>query len=97
MFYSFMCNMPGTPPAANHGDFDVEPSMGAFTQYNGTSGLIANLNEGGGARRRPLNVRDFIPFDLNNAENITLTAAIPYRRTASGSRIAPQCRRSGRR
>lgn len=78
-FENFTCDLPGdsvcgTPPAVNHGDFLVEASTGAFAQYNGTLGLIENLSALLQPVGSPFSLPNFITFDLNNQQTITLTS-----------------------
>jgi hypothetical protein len=75
---AWRCNLPGdtvcSAPPANTGDFAVAGSDGSFAQYNGTFGLIKNINNAGA---QPLNqffsLPNFISFDLNNSVTVELT------------------------
>jgi hypothetical protein len=71
------CNLPGdtacTSPPAGQGDFAVSASTGSFAEYNGTFGLITDINN----LLQPLNATfslpDFMTFDLNSDITIELT------------------------
>src|SRR5579872_7108047 len=72
---NWVCDRPGdsacTPtPPANAGDFAVTSSTLTFSPYNGTFGLIMNLNEGAEPIGATELLSNFITFDANN--NITL-------------------------
>ena len=74
---NWLCNQPGdtvcsaAPP--NTGDFAVGASTGSFAQYNGTFGLIADLNNAVQPLNTPFSLPNFIIFDLNNDIAIELT------------------------
>ena len=76
-FLNWNCNQPGDPvcatPPAGHGDFNILTSTGTFAQYNGTFGLIADINNTGQPLNTPISLPNFITFDLNNNVNIELT------------------------
>jgi hypothetical protein len=73
---SFQCNQPGdtacaTAPAGS-GDFAVVSSTGSFAQYNGTFGLARNLNSAAQPLNTPIVLDNFLTFDLNNSETVSL-------------------------
>jgi hypothetical protein len=77
-FLNWNCVEPGdtkcapTPPVGA-GDFAVAPSTLTFAQYNGTFGLITDLNNTAQPLNTPISLPNFMTFDLNNNETITLT------------------------
>jgi hypothetical protein len=73
---SFLCNQPGdtaciTAPAGS-GDFAVSTSTGTFAQYNGTFGLIKSINNALQPLNQPFALPNFLTFDLNGNETMTL-------------------------
>lgn len=76
-FLNWNCNQPGDPvcasPPAGHGDFSVLSSTGTFAQYNGTFGLIADINDAAQPLNTPISLPNFITFDLNSNETVELT------------------------
>jgi hypothetical protein len=71
---AWQCDQPGDPvcPAAGHGDFATTSSTGSFAQYNGTFGLIANINNAAQPLNAPFSLPNFMTFDLNNDISIEL-------------------------
>jgi hypothetical protein len=74
---TWSCNQPGdttcvTPPA-NQGDFAITGSTGSFAEYNGTFGLITDVNNALQPLNTPFSLPDFLTFDLNNDITIELT------------------------
>jgi len=71
---AWQCNQPGDVacPVAGHGDFATTSSTGSFAQYNGTFGLIANINNAAQPLNTPFSLPNFITFDLNNDISIEL-------------------------
>jgi hypothetical protein len=71
------CNQPGdtacTSAPANQGDFAVSASTGSFAEYNGTFGLITDINNAAQPLNTPFSLPDFITFDLNSDITIELT------------------------
>jgi hypothetical protein len=65
---TWQCDLPGDVacPAAGHGDFATTSSTGSFAQYNGTFGLIANINQAAQPLNTPFSLPRFMTFDLNN-------------------------------
>lgn len=75
-FVNWECNQPGdtvcTSPPANKGDFTVLTSTGTFAQYNGTFGLITDINNVSQPLNTPFSLPNFMTFDLNGNESIEL-------------------------
>lgn len=77
-FLNWNCTQPGdtkcvpTPPAGQ-GDFLVNASTGTFAPYSGTFGLIADISNSSQPLNNPVSLPNFITFDLNNNETLTLT------------------------
>src|SRR5260370_39018487 len=71
---SWQCDQPGDVacPVAGHGDFATTSSTGSFAQYNGTFGLIANINTAAQPLNTPFSLPNFMTFDLNNDISIEL-------------------------
>jgi hypothetical protein len=74
---TWRCNQPSdttcvTPPA-NQGDFAITGSTGSFAEYNGTFGLITDVNNALQPLNTPFSLPDFLTFDLNNDITIELT------------------------
>jgi len=71
---TWQCDQPGDPacPVAGHGDFATTSSTGTFAQYNGTFGLIANINNAAQPLNSPFSLMKFMTFDLNNDISIEL-------------------------
>jgi hypothetical protein len=71
---TWQCDQPGDAacPAAGHGDFATTSSTGSFAQYNGTFGLIANINNAAQPLNAPFSLPNFMTFDLNNDISIEL-------------------------
>ena len=71
------CNLPGdtgcATAAANQGDLSVTGSTGSFAQYNGTFGLITDINNAAQPLNTPFSLPNFITFQLNNDITIELT------------------------
>jgi hypothetical protein len=76
-FLNWNCNQPGDPACAtappNKGDFVVSAADGTFAPYIGTFGLITDINNTTEPLNTPVSLPDFITFDLNANETITLT------------------------
>jgi hypothetical protein len=74
-FLNWSCNAPGdaTICPAGSGDFGVAGSTLTFAQYNGTFGLVKNLNNLTQPLNTPFLLSNFITFDLNSNEAIDLT------------------------
>jgi hypothetical protein len=76
-FLNWNCNLPGDPscvtPPPNQGGFVVANSTGTFAQYNGTFGLITDINNASEPLNTPISLPNFITFNLNNNETIELT------------------------
>ena len=74
-FLNWSCNAPGdlTVCPAGSGDFGVAGSTLTFAQYNGTFGLVKNLNNSAQPLNTPFLLSNFITFDLNSNEAIDLT------------------------
>ena len=74
---TWLCNLPGDPvcaaPPAGKGDFAVTASTGSFAQYNGTFGLIANINSFAQPLNTPFSLNNFLTFNLNNDITVELT------------------------
>ena len=74
---TWRCNQPGDSTCAvapaNEGDFAVTGSTGSFAQYNGTFGLISDINDALQPLNTTFSLPDFITFDLNNDITIELT------------------------
>jgi hypothetical protein len=75
-FLNWNCNQPGdaacaTAPA-NKGDFTVSMATGTFAQYLNTFGLVTDINNSSEPLNTPVSLPDFITFDLNGNETITL-------------------------
>lgn len=97
-FLNWQCDQPGDSacPSAGKGDFAVGgASTGTFAQYQSTFGLQLDINN----VSEPLNtffapLANFITFDANNNETITLTfiglgsATTRFRPIVSGWPIA---------
>ena len=71
---AWQCDQPTDTgcPVANHGDFSVTSSTGSFGQYNGTFGLIANINNAAQPLSTPFSLMNFMTFDLNDDLTIEL-------------------------
>ena len=71
------CNQPGdttcTTAPANQGDFAVSASTGSFAEYNGTFGLITDINNAAQPLNALFSLPDFMTFDLNSDLTIELT------------------------
>lgn len=76
-FLNWNCNQPGDTACAtapsNKGDFLVSTGTGTFAQYVNTFGLITDINNASEPLNTPVSLPDFITFDLNTNETITLT------------------------
>ena len=74
---TWLCNQPGDPvcvsPPAGKGDFAVSSSTGSFVQYNGTFGLIANINSFSQPLNMVFSLNNFLTFNLNNDITVELT------------------------
>jgi len=76
-FLNWKCDQPldtacATAPS-NKGDFAVTSSTLTFAQYNGTFGLITDINNGSQPLNTAFSLPSFMTFDLNNNETIELT------------------------
>lgn len=99
-FLNWACDQPGdtvcTPtPPAGEGDFTVLTSTGTFAQYNGTFGLIKDINDASQPLNTTFSLPNFMTFDLNNNETITLTfipvgTDTPSATCAGSSHCTPQ-------
>jgi hypothetical protein len=71
------CNQPGdtacTTAPANQGDFAVSASTLSFAEYNGTFGLITDINNAAQPLNTSFSLPDFMTFDLNSDLTIELT------------------------
>jgi len=74
-FLNWLCDQPGdtTCPVMNHGDYSVTSSTGSFAQYNGSFGLISNINDASQPLNTVFSDPNFMTFDLNGNETIELT------------------------
>jgi hypothetical protein len=74
-FLNWTCDQPtdAVCPVANHGDFAVTSSTGSFAQYNGTFGLITDINNAAQPLNAAFSLPNFMTFDLNGNETIELT------------------------
>lgn len=79
-FINWNCDQPGdtlcgTSAASGKGDFLVLTSMGTFAVYNGTLGLIADINNTSQPLNTALSLNNFVTFDTAAAgfDAITLT------------------------
>ena len=76
-FVNWQCSQPLDPacvvPPAGKGDFSVANSTGSFAVYNGTFGLISNINNGAQPLNTPFSLPNFMTFSLNNTVSIELT------------------------
>ncbi len=74
---SWNCNQPGdtacTAAPANKGDFAVSASTGSFVEYNGSFGLITDINNAAQPLNALFSLPDFLTFDLNSDLTIELT------------------------
>jgi hypothetical protein len=74
---NWSCNQPGDSACvvapANQGDFAVTGSTGSFAEYNGTFGLITDLNNALQPLNTVFSLPNFLTFDLNNDITIELT------------------------
>jgi hypothetical protein len=77
-FLNWACDQVGdsmctpTPPSGK-GDFTTLTSTGTFAQYDSTFGLITDINDTSQPLNTTFSLPDFITFDLNGNETITLT------------------------
>ena len=75
---NWKCDQPGdtvctaVPPPANKGDFSVTSSSGSFAPYNGTFGLITNINNAAQPLNQMFSLPNFLTFDLVTANNLTM-------------------------
>lgn len=80
-FINWQCNMPGdlicgTSVASGKGDFLVSNSTGTFATYNGTLGLITDINDTAEPLNTAISLANFITFDAAGVpgfDSITLT------------------------
>lgn len=76
-FLNWNCNQPGDTACAtapsNKGDFLVSMATGTFAPYINTFGLLTDINNSSEPLNTPVSLPDFITFDLNANETITLT------------------------
>jgi len=73
-FLNWLCDDPVGPVCpAGSGDFGVAGSTGTFAQYNGTSGLIKNLNNTSQPLNTTFSLPSFMTFSLNGNEVIDLS------------------------
>jgi hypothetical protein len=73
-FLNWLCDDPLGPVCpSGSGDFGVAGSTLTFAQYNGTSGLIKNLNNTSQPLNTPFLLSNFMTFALNSNEAIDLT------------------------
>ena len=76
-FVNWQCSQPLDPacvaPPAGEGDFSVANSTGSFAVYNGTFGLISNINNASQPLNTPFSFQNFMTFTLNNTISIELT------------------------
>lgn len=74
-FLNWQCNQPGDAAGCTpgYGDFATQGNTGSFAQYNGTFGQILSINNTTAPLNLPVNVPNFIKFDLNNNIVIDLT------------------------
>jgi hypothetical protein len=74
---TFLCNQPGDPQCnpvpAGAGDFVVASSTGSFAQYDGTFGLIKDVNNAAQPLNTDFPLPNWITFDLNNQIALELT------------------------
>ena len=74
---TWQCNLPGDTACvaapANQGDFAVTGSTGSFAQYNGTFGLITDINNALQPLNQSFSLPNFMTFDLNSDTTIELT------------------------
>jgi hypothetical protein len=75
--FTFQCNQPGDPacvaPPAGTGDFGVANSILSFAQYNGTFGLVKNVNNAVQPLNTAFSLPNWVTFDLNNQLTLELT------------------------
>ena len=74
---TWICNQPGDTTCAvappNQGDFAITGSTGSFAEYNGTFGLITDLNNAVQPLNTAFSLPNFLTFDLNNDITVELT------------------------
>jgi hypothetical protein len=74
---TFQCNQPADigciAPPAGSGDVSVSGSTGSFAQYNSTFGFIKSINNALQPLNTAFSLPNFITFELNANETVTLT------------------------
>jgi hypothetical protein len=74
---TWQCDQPGDTECAsapaNYGDFSVSASTGSFAEYNGTFGLIADINDAVQPLNTLFSLPNFMTFDLNSDITLELT------------------------
>ena len=74
---TWACDQPGDSACAaapaGYGDFAVSASTGSFAQYNGTFGLIADINDALQPLNQSFSLPNFMTFDLNSDITLELT------------------------
>jgi len=78
-FLNWLCTEPGdvvcgpVNTSPGQGDFLSAGSTGTFAQYNGTFGLIKDINNASQPLNTLFSLPNFITFELNNQETVELT------------------------
>ncbi len=74
---TWKCDQPGDATCVSapsgEGDYAITSSTGSFAQYNGTFGLITDVNNAAQPLNTVFSLPNFMTFDLNNDITIELT------------------------